>query len=400
MPQADRQLAPAGQFSADLAVVGAGVAGLWTALKALRLGLSVILVEKAGVGAGASGGFMGALMPHMPERWDGKKQFQFDALAAWKDEALRLEAETGLPVHYSRVGRLTPLSSPRQRQQAEARVAAARSVWGVQFSYSLPETDAFTGWLDPGRAVAGAVFDDLSARVSPRHLLSALHAAVRSHARFRYVEGEATARIDTAAGSVVLRDATTVRFGHLVIAGGMGAFPLIEHVVGAPVGSLGNSVKGQAALFEVESLPAPAENLPVLFEDGVYVIAHGDGTIAVGATSETEFEDPAATDEQLDAVLAKARALSPALAAARLVERWAGLRPRPAGRDPMLGPLPGHPRIIALAGGYKITFGIAHHMADAVLASLGLMDGPVVPPTFAPEAHIGKSRVRLAEKRR
>ncbi|WP_158285695.1 NAD(P)/FAD-dependent oxidoreductase [Pseudohoeflea suaedae] len=396
MPQADNQLAPGGQSTADLVVIGGGVAGLWTSLKALRAGLSVILVEKSGLAAGASGGFMGALMPHMPERWDDKKQFQYEALCALESEAARLEDETGLPVHYRRVGRLTPLFSERQRMQAEARIEAARPVWNGRFAYSLPALEDHAAWLDPDAAPFGAVYDDLSARVSPSHLLGALDAASSANAQFRMVKGEAAA-IDSDVASLELTDGSVVSFGNLVIAAGLGAFPLIESLTGCPGGSLGNPVKGQAALFAVKSLPALADDLPVIFGDGTYVIAHGDGTLAVGATSETEFLDPFTTDEKLDAVMEKARRLSPALANARLVERWANLRPRPAGRDPMLGQVPGCPNVYAVAGGYKITFGIAHYMADAVLASITGGHGPAIPPTFLPEAHIAKSKSRLAK---
>ena len=384
MPQADRQLAPAGQIPADLVVLGAGVAGLWTALKGLRAGLSVVLIEKEKVGAGASGGFMGALMPHMPERWDGKKQFQFDALCAFEDEAARLEAESGRPVHYRRVGRVTPLVTERQRAQAEARVEATKSVWNDRFAYHLPAPEAFAGWMNADNAPQGLVFDDLSARVSPLHLLDALKAALAEHAGFRLIEGEAVV-IDAKDGSLKLADGAEIAFGHLVIAAGLGAFPLIEGLTGCAAGSLGNPVKGQAALFDVDELPAPANDLPVIFADGVYVIAHGDGTLAVGATSETEFTDPFATDDKLYAVIEKAKGLSPALKDARLIRRWAGLRPRPAGRDPMLGAIPDCPHVYAIAGGYKITFGIAHHMADAVLAQIGTADGPDIPPSRAAE---------------
>ncbi len=398
MPLADRQLAPAGQFSADLVVVGGGVAGLWTALKALRAGLSVTVIEKTRVGAGASGGFMGALMPHMPERWDAKKQFQFDALCALETEAARLESETGLPVHYRRVGRLTPLSSERQRGQAEARIEAAKPVWQNRFGFSLPDVERFDSWLDPARAQHRVVFDDLSARISPLHLLAALEAAIRSHPKSRLITGEVTF-IDPAGKVARLADGTSMAFGAVVIANGLGAFPLVESLTRATAGSLGNPVKGQAALFEVDRLPYHPDSLPVLFEDGVYVIAHGDGTVAVGATSETTFEDPDTTDGQLDAVVDKARALSPTLAEARLIRRWAGLRPRPAGRDPMLGEVPGCPTVFTVAGGYKITFGIAHHMADAVLARFGAAEGPEIPPSFSLEAHIERSAARRGEKR-
>jgi glycine oxidase len=46
--------------------------------------------------------------------------------------------------------------------------------------------------------------------------------------------------------------------------------------------TLGGPVKGQAALLDAD---APAD-LPLVYHDGVYVIAHDDGHVAVGSTSE------------------------------------------------------------------------------------------------------------------
>jgi glycine oxidase len=89
MAVADKAASPAGQATPDLLIAGAGVAGLWLALKAVRAGLSVTLVERGNPGGGASGGFLGALMPHSPERWNGKKDFQFRALVDLEDEKLQ-----------------------------------------------------------------------------------------------------------------------------------------------------------------------------------------------------------------------------------------------------------------------------------------------------------------------
>ena len=71
MAVADNDGSHAGQPAPDLLIAGAGVAGLWLAVKAARAGLSVTLVERGNPGGGASGGFLGALMPHSPERWNG-----------------------------------------------------------------------------------------------------------------------------------------------------------------------------------------------------------------------------------------------------------------------------------------------------------------------------------------
>lgn len=372
---------------ADLVVVGAGVAGLFMALKAARAGLSVIVVEKERPGAGASGGFLGALMPHMPERWDAKKAFQFRALVDLGTEVARLEAETGIAVGYARTGRLMPLADGRRRKTAELRAEAARQAWGGDFAFDLVAPEP-SDWLDPSCAPEGVVREMLSARLSPTGLIGALAAALGRAPKVAFVAGEALPEIDAARGAIGLAGGARLSFGHLVLANGVGAFPLIEHALGRRARSLGAAVKGQAALFDARLAPGRAGNLPLLYDDGVYVIAHDTGEVAVGSTSETGFVEPFATDTRLDAVIDRARSLCPLLREAPVIRRWAGLRPKAAGRDPMLGGLDSGGRIHALAGGFKITFGIAHRMADAVLGDIGAGPPVEVPPTFRPSAHL------------
>ncbi len=79
----------------DLAIVGGGVVGLWCAERALRSGLSVVLIDAGRIGGGASGGIVGALMPHQPINWSAKKQFQLDGLLTLEDEVAALEAAKG-----------------------------------------------------------------------------------------------------------------------------------------------------------------------------------------------------------------------------------------------------------------------------------------------------------------
>ncbi len=48
----------------DLIIIGGGIVGLWSAYFAAQRGLKTVLVEEHGIAAGASGGVLGALMPH------------------------------------------------------------------------------------------------------------------------------------------------------------------------------------------------------------------------------------------------------------------------------------------------------------------------------------------------
>ena len=91
--------------------------------------------------------------------------------------------------------------------------------------------------------------------------------------------------------------------------------------------------------------------------------------MAVGSTAEKEWSDPTATDERLEAVIAKARALVPALGGAPVVERWAAVRPRAASGQLWLG-RDGTGAFVA-NGGFRTGFGMAplvgRWMADLVL---------------------------------
>ena len=87
----------------------------------------------------------------------------------------------------------------------------------------------------------------------------------------------------------------------------------------------------------------------------------------------------------------RARKVWPMLAEAPVVERWAGLRPKAGDRDPMIGRHPDHSHILALAGGFKVSFGLAHTLADAVLDALA--GRPMaVPESFLLENHIPVAR--------
>ncbi|WP_394690364.1 NAD(P)/FAD-dependent oxidoreductase [Hoeflea sp.] len=376
-----------GQPSPDLVVVGAGVAGLWLALKAARAGLSVALIERGQIGNGASGGFLGALMPHSPERWNGKKEFQFRALVDLEDEVARLEGETGLPCGYRRVGRLLPLPSGRARETALENVAQARANWGARFSFDVAHTPDKHDWPSILWAPHGIVNESLSARLSPPALLAALSTRLAALPNVTVRQELALTGIDHGRRVARLSDGSELAFGHMALANGVDAFGFVAEAYGVPDLILGGPVKGQAALLNAAAPP----DSPLVYYDGIYVLVHQNGLVAIGSTSEREFDHPTETDEQLDDLIKRARKLCPLIKEAPVVGRWANVRPRAVGRDPMLGPVPAAPHVLAMAGGFKISFGIAHRMADCLVAGLAGKKGPDVPESFAVESHAAKA---------
>ena len=360
--------------------------GLWAAVKAERLGIETLLVEAGRLGQGASGGLLGALMPHMPDKWNDKKQFQFDALLSLENEIAGLEAATGLSCGYRRSGRLIPLPKPHLREIALRHSADAEINWRDgerRFYWHVLDGSPDPLWVEPSFAGAGMVQDTFAARVSPRALVGALAAFLRSARHVRVIEGVEVERIETAANRIAFSNGDAVGFGRCIVAAGHRSFPLIEALGPALPRRIGQPVKGQAALLKADVDPS----LPVVFLGGLYIVPHDGGFVAIGSTSEDEFESATATDFRLDDLLERACALSPALRGAEVVERWAGLRPKAIGRDPMVGPHPDHPQVIALTGGFKVSFGLAHRLAEAALAAAaGGM--PSLPASFSLENHI------------
>ncbi|MGY6411064.1 MAG: NAD(P)/FAD-dependent oxidoreductase [Alkalilacustris sp.] len=336
----------------DLTVMGAGVFGLSVALACARRGARVLVRDARGIGAGSSGGLVGALAPHVPENWNPIKAFQLEALrmapAFWAGVA-----EAGVDPGYAPTGRVQPLADDAAIAQAEARSEGAAQHWGDRALWRiLPAADA------PGLAVASptglVVHDTLSARLHPRRACAALAVALRAHG----------GRIE---------QGTTPPPGPVVWATGW---------EGLAQAGLGGPVKGQALLLKMDAGPE-ADPVPMVCDTGLFIVPHADGTVGIGSTAERSFEDPHGTDAQLDAVLARATALCPALAGAQILERWAGLRPRAASRQPILGRLPGAPDSYIANGGFKIGFALAPLAAERV-AELILTGRADIPDAFAP----------------
>ncbi|WP_431320052.1 NAD(P)/FAD-dependent oxidoreductase [Rhizobium sp. YTU87027] len=392
MTKADSPAQSSGQSSTSLLIVGGGIMGLWAAVHAERLGIDALLVDADRLGHGASGGLLGALMPHMPDKWNAKKQFQFDALVSLEAEIAALEEQTGLSAGYRRSGRLIPLPKPHLREIAlgHSRDADDRWIAGERrFHWHVLNRPPQDNWLDAMACESGFVHDTLAARVAPRSLTAVLATSLREGRHVRVAEHVSVEDLDF--GRKVARTtAGDVAFGRCLVAAGHQSFPLLGRYTAGLARPLGQPVKGQAALLKVDIDPS----LPTIFRDGLYIVAHEGGHVAVGSTSENRFDEPFSTDGQLDALLEAAGQLVPALRSAPVLERWAGLRPKAIDRDPMIGVHPDHDGLIALTGGFKVSFGVAHRLAAA---AVDLAAGRQ--PRFAlPDSFLLANHIRVASR--
>ena len=320
---------------------------------------------------------VGALSPHPPAAWNARKQFQLDALMAAEARWREVATLGGVDPGWARIGRIIPLATPGARERARAAAETSAHLWPASVSWSVVDTARIPATVAPGAAPCGAVVETLSARVDPRRALAALRAALAaSRVEIREMREVTEVRDGgvRAAGETVHADAVVLATG---AGDGLAPAPLVR------------GIKGQAALLAPRS---PIEG-PMLYGDGLYVVPHESGEVAVGSTSETAWTEDRTTDRLLDEVIARARALCPALADAEVVERWAGLRPRGVLPDPAVGRLPGHDRVLIAGGGFKTGLATAFPVGEAVAAMIaGEPSG--LPATYSVGAHLAADTKR------
>lgn len=334
--------------TADVTIMGAGIFGLSVAYACVNRGARVQVIDPHGVAAGASGGIVGALAPHVPEQWNPKKAFQLESLLMAETFWAEVTDISGKDTGYIRSGRLQPLPDDTAVALARRRQTTAKDLWGKNATWEvIPAPQG--AWVPPS-ASGFVAHDTLSALIHPRDATTALAAAFVAKGGVINAEGSPSGRIVWATGWRGLEDLTS---HHMRL--------------------MGNGVKGQAALFDFD-----AASLPQLFADTLHIVPHLNGTVAVGSTSEREFDAADTTDSQLNDVIARALAAFPVLEGAQIITRWAGVRPRSRSRAPMLGAHPFRTGEFVANGGFKIGFGMAPKVGD-VMADL-VLDGRITYP--------------------
>ncbi|MEO0428213.1 MAG: FAD-dependent oxidoreductase [Pseudomonadota bacterium] len=366
----------------EVAVVGAGVAGLTLARELLARGARVTVLDGGAPPASATP--VGALMP-LPRAApdDPLAALQTDGLTAMPGLAAALAAETRIDPGYRVVGRVTPIADPKTTAEAIARfgaIAAAQQAAGHRPTETAPPLCALGagqlhtaiphGFLAPDAAAHGGMVDTVTARIDAAMLLRALRAAVSNHPNGTILDAWPVGHLAAAqaaggrAAAIGPRgrlpaDAVVVASGHsaAAFASAMGM-------------DAGRPVKGQAAMLKAR-LP---DGAPVVQAPGLFIVPHSPGPdgaprVGVGSTREAGRTD-LATNAQLDEVIDRAAEFVPALKRAPVLSRWAGIRPRPPARLPQAGPIPARPGLWMLTGGHGIGIALAPALAKRVAEAL------------------------------
>jgi glycine/D-amino acid oxidase-like deaminating enzyme len=202
-----------GDRDVDVAIVGAGFTGLWTAYHLVtgRPGIRVAVVEArlAGYGAsGRNGGWCSALFPVSPAALarrfgTGPARAMRRALVGAVDAIGVTARAEGIDCQYAKGGSLALARSPAQWRRARAEVAAARAA-GLDDPVLLGAAEATARC--GASAVLGATYTPHCAALHPARLVRGLARAVERRGVAVYEASPATSiapgRVDTVRGRV------------------------------------------------------------------------------------------------------------------------------------------------------------------------------------------------------
>jgi glycine/D-amino acid oxidase-like deaminating enzyme len=394
-----------GEAEADVAIVGGGYTGLWTALELKRrdsgLRIAVLEAERVGDGpSGRNGGFLETYWCALPRVRSRLGDEAALALARVSEGALDAVEALGEDVWLRRGGMLEVSTTPAQDAVVEEAVRAAAELGAPERAVAVEQ---------PGISPVfrrGVRFPD-AATVQPGRLVRALRraavaAGVELHERSR-VTSIRRGQVATAGGR--LRAAEVVVAANAWMSGWrpasraltpFGSYVVLTEPVPellAEIGWTGGEAIADGRMFLHYFRTTP---------DGRVLMGSGSGPIGRAGRIDARFFDDVATVARAEQGL---RRLLPALAAARVERAWGGPIDVSSDQLPFFGTVPG--TRIHYGAGYSGNGVGPSWLGGQILASLVLGSDdewsrlPLagrLPPRLPPEPvrHLGGALVRRA----
>ena len=232
------------------------------------------------------------------------------------------------------------------------------------------------------RAVKAAIYSPEDGQIQPVPLVKALVSAAESRGVTFHWDTEVT-RLNTNAqrcpSMQVLEAATekTFEVDWIVVTAGLGSAALTREV-SEPLSLM--PVLGQAAEIQLPNVLGHQDFQPVINGDDIQFVPLGEGRYWIGATVEfpTEGEALEAKANGVEELLKGAARFCGAIAQAKIIKTWSGLRPRPVGQPaPVIKPLSNIENVTLATGHYRNGVLLAPATASVVcelLEEIGLLD--------------------------
>lgn len=322
----------------DVCIIGGGLLGAATAYYSASAGLKTVMLEARDLASGASGAAFGGVSVGIYSYSSVRVPRPYVELSKVSLALYhRCQNELGAPLDFEVNGSLDPFYDEGGLARARDR-AAGLVECGVPCQVVMRDE---LKELEPALsdAVIGATYCPIDGHVTPMAMVRALAKGARCHgAEIRTCTPVSAILVERGRATGVRTATETLSAGWVVNTAGLGAADLAATAgVAVPV----SYSRGQMFV---------SERMPPLLRTYVHNIKQtAAGTIVFGATREAGVTDVGTTAAGTREVLAWAVKLVPALAHARLIRSWAGIRPVPPDGYPIIGPVDGVERLLLSA---------------------------------------------------
>ena len=365
----------------DTAVVGGGVMGCVTALHLARGGMRVALVERGGLGGGATGRCGGTLsLMYTPARL---VPYTMRGRELWKDAGRWLGSDVGLNDRHGLDIAFTEADGEVLRAEMALRAAAGAPIEIIGGNRARKIEPA----LSEGVVAAAHCPQDGHAL---SYLSGALFQRALAGAGVEVQGGTAVCGIEHDDGGITLDTARgDLRARRVVLAGGawmrkmIGWFGLDVPIIGRVTQEtiterMPPTLRCGIRVFHDMSLKQAA--------NGTVLVGGGRGSRWVeNADRERAELDPLVVKRVMMKALGSARRAVPALATARVVRMWIGIEGIAPDNMPVIGPLPGVGNVFTIGcqrSGFTSGPFMGRLLADALLGRQPEM--PILDPAFDP----------------
>lgn len=341
-----------GQQTTDLCIVGGGIIGLTAAWYAAKAGLKVTVIDRADFGREASWAGAG-ILPHRDPRKALSQYTRLIGLSSelWPQLAAELHRETGLDTDFHNCGELELSFEEEHAARLDTNMTRYRQEGVICDALNDTQLHQREKHLGPDWLRAYHLPQTNQTR-NPRHL-AALLAGLRGLG--------VTLLPNTAVESLMIVGrriegvclaTTEIRAAHTLLACGAWANQVLAPLeVQVPI----KPIRGQIALLRT----ATPLFRHILTVGSRYLVPRRDGHVLVGSTEEDVGFDKRVTAEQIQALLAFAFRVVPALRDAELVTTWAGFRPGSPDGFPLMGPIENWQGLWLAGGHYRFGLQLA-----------------------------------------
>jgi len=324
----------------EVAVVGAGLIGALCARELRRRGRRVVLVERAGPAAEASGAAAGIIGTFSETDTLPLATLAAHSARLYPELIAELGADRGEPLDYTRAATIFVAASAEEVARLSARRQRCTQVGGKCEELSPTAARTLEPMLD-GVAGAAALFHG-EGRVDSAALT---RACVEDMQRLggTLVEGEGAARIRVDGGRVGGVEVANQTIACDAVVDARGAWALSELTDRDWI----RPVRGQMVCLR-DRRRAFAHTV---YRESVYFAARRDGRLLVGSTREEGGFDKAVTAGAVAGILQRAFELCGRLRELEVADCWSGLRPMARDGMPVVGFVPGVSGYL-IAGGH------------------------------------------------